>query len=345
MEALDQSPAPARVRDSLATATRSFYFYGRPEQFAAYAATTQRRLDQHPALLSGRAHARWRAVEQRHQAMGERAATWRYYCPALRWHGETNQYHQWLVGLWTQDGGHSLVKRRKTIGTYLRADLPRTLSYALPAMVIVLLGGTLLGVWAAQRPYSRRDQVLGVVTFGLNAIPTFWLGTVLLWLLSDPEMGVQLLYFEGAIGQRGPEATRYLLMLGLTVYASTAVLSRLMRNRLVELGAADFMRTAQAKGLTLAQALARHGLRFGLILVATLLGSSLPVLVSGSLALEVIFHWGGMGETILRAVNQADAPVLMAVYALVGSLTLLGYLISDLLYAWLDPRIVLPEKY
>ncbi len=212
-------------------------------------------------------------------------------------------------------------------------------------MVIVLLGGTLLGVWAAQRPYSRRDQVLGVVTFGLNAIPTFWLGTVLLWLLSDPEMGVQLLYFEGAIGQRGPEATRYLLMLGLTVYASTAVLGRLMRNRLVELGAADFMRTAQAKGLTLAQALARHGLRFGLILVATLLGSSLPVLVSGSLALEVIFHWGGMGETILRAVNQADAPVLMAVYALVGSLTLLGYLISDLLYAWLDPRIVLPEKY
>ncbi len=73
MEALDQSPAPARVRDSLATATRSFYFYGRPEQFAAYAATTQRRLDQHPALLSGRARARWRAVEQRHQAMGERA--------------------------------------------------------------------------------------------------------------------------------------------------------------------------------------------------------------------------------------------------------------------------------
>ena len=110
---------------------------------------------------------------------------------------------------------------------------------------------------------------------------------------------------------------------------------------MIEVLGLDFVRTARAKGLTESRVVLKHALRNALLPVATLIGLSIPSLVGGAVIVEYIFSWPGMGQLTLQALFARDYPVIMATTVLSGALVVIGNLVSDLLYSWLDPRIQL----
>lgn len=278
----------------------------------------------------------WAQVQERHRRMTAAQATWRYYLPTLRWYGSQCLYHQWITG-WLGPAKEEASGQAKRQAIW--PSLLNTLRFTWVALLITLLLGTLAGFWAGLRPFSGVDQALGALSFALQAVPAFWLATLLLWGLANPDQGWSL-YQMGASVSEVP--SNYWLPLLAYVYGSWALVSRLLRNQLVEIAQQDHLRTAQAKGLTFHQALWRHGLRQALLLLATLIGGSLPGLLVGSVVIETVFQIQGLGELLLQCIQSEEVFRASTIFSLVAAFTLLGYLLSDLLYRALDPRIQLP---
>jgi peptide/nickel transport system permease protein len=161
-------------------------------------------------------------------------------------------------------------------------------------------------------------------------------GTRLHWL------PIQGLHSEGNASYT--DLARHLLLpLVCLTYASFASLSRYMRSGMLEVIRQDYIRTARAKGLAERAVILRHALRNSLISVITLLGLTLPALVGGAVIVERIFGLPGMGQLSFEAIQSKDIPVLMGATALAGVLTMLGLLLSDVLYVIVDPRIQVGE--
>ena len=152
------------------------------------------------------------------------------------------------------------------------------------------------------------------------------------------QLGGWTLFQAGERAQDVP--LNYLLPTLAYTFGSWALMSRLVRNRLVEVGAQAFMQTARAKGLSAGQALRKHGLPHAWALIATLLGGSLPGLLVGSVVIEYVFNIEGMGTLILNAVKLGDVPVMMGIFMLSAVLTVLGYLLTDVLYRFIHPQLL-----
>ncbi len=221
------------------------------------------------------------------------------------------------------------------------------------SLLSILLAYTLavpLGVYSAVRPGSTADNVSTVALFVLYSLPTFFTGTVLLKLLSQ---GTPLEIFPtgGFYNSDDPPQTTLgqlvdiLWHIAMPVATSTSValaaLSRYARTGVIDVIRADYIRTARAKGLSEPVVIIKHAVRNGMIPILTLLGGLLPVLVSGSVVIEVVFNIPGMGTFLIDAINQRDYNVVMAVLLASSLLTQVGILISDLSYALVDPRISL----
>ncbi|HNH48164.1 MAG TPA: ABC transporter permease, partial [Myxococcota bacterium] len=221
------------------------------------------------------------------------------------------------------------------------------------SLLSILLAYTLavpLGVYSAVRPGSTADSVSTIGLFVLYSLPTFFTGTVLLKLLSQ---GTPLEIFPtgGFYNSDDPPQTTLgqlldiLWHIAMPVATSTSValaaLSRYARTGVIDVIRADYIRTARAKGLSEPVVIIKHAVRNGMIPILTLLGGLLPVLVSGSVVIEVVFNIPGMGTFLIDAINQRDYNVVMAVLLASSLLTQVGILISDLSYALVDPRISL----
>lgn len=221
------------------------------------------------------------------------------------------------------------------------------------SLLSILLAYTLavpLGVYSAVRPGSTTDTISTVGLFVLYSLPTFFTGTVLLKLLSQ---GTPLEIFPtgGFYNSDDPpqttlgQALDILWHIAMPVATSTSValaaLSRYARTGVIDVIRADYIRTARAKGLSEPVVIIKHAVRNGMIPILTLLGGLLPVLVSGSVVIEVVFNIPGMGTFLIDAINQRDYNVVMAVLLASSLLTQVGILISDLSYALVDPRISL----
>ena len=202
-----------------------------------------------------------------------------------------------------------------------------------------------LGIAAAIRRNSLFDRLTTVAVFALISIPGFYLSYLaVIWVVETFHVDVLGLRTFGAEGG-GPWAglmdrTWHLVLpsvLGAT--AGVAVLSRYVRSQMLEVIDSDYVRTARAKGLPEDNVLYRHALRNGLLPFVTMLGLLIPGLIGGSVIFETIFAWPGIGRLGYEAILNRDYPVVIALNFLAAGLTLLGTLLSDLLYMLVDPRI------
>ncbi len=257
------------------------------------------------------------------------------------------QYWNWLSNTARGDFGRSFTDQVPVIDK-IAERLPVTLYLNLIAIVIMYIVSIPLGVAAAVKRGTPFDNVTSFLVFLLWSVPSFWMATMLITYLSSirnwdafPSVGLH------DVNQRdmsyltwlGDWAAHLVLPMIVLTYSGFASLSRYARTSMLETISQDFVRTARAKGLSERVVVYKHALRNSLIAIITLLGSLLPAMIGGSVIVEYIFNIRGMGLLAFEAILQRDYPVIMAVTTFSALLTLMGVLVSDLLYGIADPRI------
>jgi peptide/nickel transport system permease protein len=245
------------------------------------------------------------------------------------------------------------VAYAKWFGSAARLDFGRSYSYLRPPMDLIKerLGPTLqlgamafaislvgipLGVLAASKRGKPSDMGIRLFTVIGDATPNWWMALVIIVVLANT-----LGWFPQGQGRGGPVAWFShiivpALILGL---GGVVTFTRFTRSQVLEVLGQDHVRTARAKGLVEDAVARRHVLRNALIPTVTILGGLLPALISGAALTEAIFNWPGMGRLFLEAAFTRDYPLLLAIFTLVTAATLIGTLIADLLYGFVDPRI------
>lgn len=248
------------------------------------------------------------------------------------------------------DFGVSLVTREPVVRT-LVSKLKYSLSLSVTALLLAYLIAIPLGIFSAVKKNTPVDRALTTGLFMLYSLPSFFVATLLLYFFSEgssipalrlfPTGGFQSRQFHEmtTLGQIGDIATHLVLPLICLTYGSLAALSRYMRTGLLDVIAADYVRTARAKGLPERVVIGKHALRNGLLPILTLLAGLLPAILGGSVIIEYIFGIPGMGLWIVDAIYLRDYNVIMAVELFTTVLVLFGLLLTDLSYALVDPRI------
>jgi peptide/nickel transport system permease protein len=258
------------------------------------------------------------------------------------------QYWRWLQNLFTLEFGDSF-KDNQPVWRKIAERLPVTIQLNAISIVLVYLVAIPLGVYSATHPYSFGDQLTTFVAFMLFALPSFWIGTLALVFLCGgdffdlfPPGGLTSVDYSPAwsFWQRLLDRAWHLcLPVAMLSYAGFAGLSRFMRSSMLENIRQDYVQTARAKGLSERAVIYKHVLRNSLIPIVTIMASILPGLISGSVIIETIFSIPGVGQLGYEAVLARDYPVIMAVFTMSNLLALLGFLLSDILLAVVDPRI------
>lgn len=251
------------------------------------------------------------------------------------------QYLQWAGRLLRGDLGQSLLYGRP-VREMILAVLPNTLLLSGLALLLALLVGVPLGLAAAWRRGSWLDHLIRVTSVVGHAVPSFWFGLLIILVLA---VGARLLPVGGmlSIGASPWDvADRLLHLVGPVVTLSLpgiASYTRYLRTEALEVLGQEYVRTARAKGLPLRAILSVHVLRNALLPVVTSLGGALATIVSGTLVVEQVFAWPGMGRLTFDAARGKDYPVVMGVVVISATVLLLGYLARDLAYALVDPRV------
>lgn len=263
------------------------------------------------------------------------------------------QYFKWLSAFIRGDFGYSFGQMRP-ISEILPETLWNTLQLTLISLVIIFILGMLIGIVQAVRQYSLADNVLTFLALFFYSMPSFWLALmlILLFSLKASQWGLPTwLQFPAAQmmsvgaeylppGQQLVDRLEHLFLPAVALgIGSAAGVARYMRGSMLEVIHQDFIRTARAKGLSERTVIFKHALRNALIPIITLLGLYLPFLLSGAVLVETIFSWPGMGRLIVDAIFQRDYPLVMATSFVIAAIVIFGNLISDVLYAVVDPRI------
>jgi peptide/nickel transport system permease protein len=246
------------------------------------------------------------------------------------------QYWNWISKAATGDFGTSYSNSRP-VSPQIMQRLPATLELAVCTMVVATLTAGIVAVLSARRPNGKFDTIARTVIFIFLAMPSFWLGIELIIICSR-----NLGWFPPS--GRGTGSIRshlsHLVLPALTLGVGTgAALSRILRASLLEVLHSDYVRTARAKGLRDQVILVRHALSNALIPFLTLSGLTFAGLLEGSIIVETVFSWPGVGSLMVEAVRGGDRPVAMAGVVLVSFIYILVNLTVDILYGVADPRI------
>jgi len=339
------------------------------EVIVARIANLQNFYKDHPSLLAGTQLLR--EVNHSYRLVKIAATAWKNYIPTLKLYWN-NQYHRWLFGdghwltgnnaRYTKgvirgDFGVSFITKQpvsKKIGEKIMWSVLLTVISVLFAYLISIP----VGLFAATQRGSWFDRLSGITVFILYSMPSFWVAVLLLMTFANssnfsdgvawlPASGVMPLtgYPEGAgIFEKLRLSLPYLILPTICyTYGSLAFLSRTMRASMLEVVHQDYIRTARAKGLLEWKVIFKHGLRNALLPLITVFANVFPLALGGSVILESIFTIPGMGNEIFRAVHNQDYPMIVAIFTLAGVLTISGFLISDILYVVVDPRISLSK--
>jgi peptide/nickel transport system permease protein len=250
------------------------------------------------------------------------------------------RYVQWLGGALRGDLGTSL-STSEPVAFRIEQRLPNTLVLAITALAVSIVLGIPLGMIAALRRNSIPDFAVAVVSVVGLSVPAFWLGIVLILLLSVefnllPSSGVATTGSEGDLADR----LRHLLL--PAVVLSTTVLPyvvRFTRSAMLEVLGQEYVRTATAKGLSRLRVVYGHALRNALVPVVSIIGTLVPRLVGGSVVTEAVFGWPGMGRLAVEAANGRDYPLIVGITVVVSAIVVVTSFVVDLAYTWLDPRI------
>ena len=255
------------------------------------------------------------------------------------------QYINWLGRLIKLDFGRSFVDDRSVIKKILER-IPATLILNIVSLTVILVIAIPLGVLSATKQYSFLDRFTTVTTFIGFSIPTFWLALLLMLLFGVyleilPISGITSVVFD-ELSFSG-KILDFLKHLILPAFVSSiggfASISRYTRSNMLEVINQDYIRTARAKGLPENVVIYKHALKNALLPIVTILGLSLPGLISGGFIFETIFAWPGMGRLGYESAMNFDYPVIMGVATIGSILTLLGNIFADITYAVVDPRI------
>jgi ABC-type dipeptide/oligopeptide/nickel transport system permease component len=240
------------------------------------------------------------------------------------------QYGLWLKGAVTGDLGESFYRKRP-VAAEIVERIPATVELAGAAFLLVVVMAVPLGVAAAMFHRGWADHGMRLLALVFASVPSFFLAYLLIIF------GATKLQLFPVAGRQGLDS----LVLPAMALAAlpTAVVSRLLRSSLLEVFTEDFMRTARSKGLRSVQVVVRHGLRNAAIPVVTYMGGVMAELLEGSVIVEVIFAWPGMGQLTVEAISQRDYPVIQAVVLFAGGAYLVMNLLVDMSYRVLDPRI------
>ncbi len=259
------------------------------------------------------------------------------------------QYVYWLGNSLRLDFGTSL-RDRQSITHRLKNTLPVTLEMAILALLVSLIIAIPIGMISAMRQDSVVDYVSRSVAIGFLAVPTFWLGTMIIvyssvWFTKatpqaqayqqfweNPYQNLKFLLFPfGYFIPVGPA-----VILGVSL---SGTVMRLMRAQMLEVLRQDYVRTAWAKGLQERRVVVGHALKNALIPVITVIGLQIPIIVGGSVIVESIFNVPGMGQWFFQAIGFRDYTAVQAIALLIAVAVVISNLLVDITYAYLDPRI------
>ncbi|MCR6670797.1 ABC transporter permease [Devosia ginsengisoli] len=242
------------------------------------------------------------------------------------------------------DLGYSFVSNAP-VSMLILDRLPATLLLMVSQLVLSVIIGVALGVMSARKPGASLDNSITVFSLAAFAIPVFWLGQMLILVA-----GYHLSWFpmQGMINFRARYSgweyaldVAYHMVLPVTAMTllNLALIQRLTRASMIEVLGQDYVKVARAKGLKESTVLIRHALRNALLPVVTVIGLEFRSLIAGAVLTETVFAWPGLGRLTFDAIGTRDYPLLMGMFLFICVLVIIGNLITDILYALLDPRI------
>jgi peptide/nickel transport system permease protein len=240
------------------------------------------------------------------------------------------QYGRYLAGVVHGNLGESFRFQQPVLQVVI-SHYPATLELAFVALLVCAGIGIPAGLMAAQRRGTSTDHAIGVLTlFGLS-VPNFALGPVLILVFSV------MLGWLPVSGRGGP---LHLILPAVTLGAAlAAILTRMVRTSVIEELSSDYVRTARAKGLSESAVLFRHAFRNALIPIITILGLQFGTLLAGTIVTESIFSWPGIGRLAVQAISARDYPLLQGCILMIAVSYVLVNLLTDLVYAFVDPRV------
>ncbi|HEY5946462.1 MAG TPA: ABC transporter permease, partial [Kofleriaceae bacterium] len=227
-------------------------------------------------------------------------------------------------------------RSKRPVGELIADRLGPTVQLALATIVLQLLVGVPLGIAAAARRGRWPDRAASVVSIMGQSLPTFFVGTLLVYLLA---YGIG--WFPiGGYGWGVLDRLHHLVLPALTLATvGIAYYARIVRSELGETLHEDYVRTARAKGLSERQVIVRHGLRNAVGPLVALIGIDLGVLLGGAVVTEYIFAWPGLGREVLQAILEVDLPLILGVVLVSAVAIAIANLLADLVQLWIDPRL------
>lgn len=263
------------------------------------------------------------------------------YMPVFHWYGFDNQYQIWMSKLLRFDFGESYDGG--FVAQKIESHIFWTVVISSIAIVLAYVIAITLGVVAGVNKDTRLDRRISTTLYALYSLPYFWGAILLLTFFANTS------YFEWFPSHNtsspSPEypfwdhVHHLILPIICWTYPSLAVLAQHMRNGMIGVLQEDYIRTARAKGLPENRIIWKHAIKNALLPIITMLGNILPRLIGGSVILEVIFGIEGMGKLLYDSIDHNDFPTIFAIVMMVAVLTVIGYLVSDILYKIIDPRV------
>ncbi len=263
------------------------------------------------------------------------------------------QYGNWVSKILDFDFDVS-YSHKKPVLELIKERLPITLQLNIISILLIYLFSVYIGIYSATIHNSFKERMITLGLFILFSLPSFWIANLCIMFFTGSDAFI--LNFLPTQGIQGLNAEQYgsaryfldyiwhlILPIIILTYSGLAYLSRQMKVSMLEALQQDYVRTAWAKGLPKKMVIYKHALRNALIPIVTLLGGLLPAMLGGSIIIEEIFSINGMGKLSFEAIMSRDYPVINAIFFFSTFLTLIGYLISDLLYKLVDPRIKLEK--
>jgi peptide/nickel transport system permease protein len=250
------------------------------------------------------------------------------------------QYFYWVKGILSGEWGFSIVTH-ESITKDLLVRIPNTILLVLPAYLLALFLSIILGLIGGAKKGKLADKIIdGLSSFGI-AIPSFWMAMILVFIFGYrlnifPILGMHTIGNEDSFS----DLLSHIVLPGTVLTLSfMPELVRYVRSSTIGQLSEDYVMVQQAYGATTKGILFRHVLRNVLLPIITIVGMSLPMLVTGAVVTETVFGWPGIGTYFVKAIQGFDYPIVMAVMLLSASLVILGNLASDILYSIVDPRI------
>jgi peptide/nickel transport system permease protein len=240
------------------------------------------------------------------------------------------QYGIYVKNIVQGDFGTSVLSRRPVL-EHIRERLPATVELGVVAMLLSVLIGVPIGVYSAVRRGGVLDSAARIFAVLGQSLPPFWLGLMLILVF-----GVVL----GVLPAGGRGGLRHLLLPAFTLgYFTSAAIMRLTRSSMLEVLGADYIKFARLKGLHEQVVLWKHGLKNALLPVITFAVLLFVQFLGGAVVTETVFAWPGLGRLILESITTRDYPIVQAGVLVLSALYLIGNLLVDMLYSWLNPKI------